>query len=278
MKIGLYYEYGKTKEIGTGHKYRAIELTKELNRKGHKVEHTNEDVVMTHWDMLIIDHIDSKKDMIARAKNAKIKTVLIDGDASDVEDVDLSISAFFNPRSQYKGVKYMIFPTDISWSHYNPYNKNTSVFVAMGGFDYNNYTQAILDILNELQINAVVAHSINHPDFRQTYKRVAIYDGDNYYDVMNECKMAITNGGLSLFMCLKYGMPTIAVPQYDHQQRNIDGIDMCCVPAKMDIPDLKEKIQYLWGNEYYRQSLSVLSQYFVDGKATKRVCELINGI
>lgn len=278
MKIGIYYEYGKTKEIGTGHKYRAMELTKELTRRGHKVEHTNEDVVMTHWDMLIIDHILPKKDMIERAKKCNMKTVLVDGDREDAKNVDLSVSAFFNPQAQYRGAKYMIFPNKILWSRYNPYNKNTAVFVAMGGFDFNNHASKVLDILDELGINAIVAKSINHPDFKQTYKRTVMYEGDDYYEVMNECKMAITNGGLSLFMCLKYGLPSIAIPQYEHQQWNINGIDICCVPSTPDPIELRDKIQQLWGNEYYRQSLSLLAQHFVDGKATQRVCDLINGL
>ena len=116
MKVNFFYESGEIDEIGTGHKYRSIEIANELKKRGHDTVFLSDE----RSDVLIIDHMDSKIDLIKEAKKNKIKVVLIDGNEKDIDYVDLSISAFKNTRSQYRGIDYMVFPCD-SYSVWNKY-------------------------------------------------------------------------------------------------------------------------------------------------------------
>ena len=131
MRIAIYYEYGKKREIGTGHKYRAEAIAKELKKRGHKVELTTDDIVKSGWDVLIIDHIHNKKSIIDRAKSCNIRVILIDGVEENVKEVDLSISAFYNTSAENKGIKYIAFPVASEWNKHNLETKNKCVFVSM---------------------------------------------------------------------------------------------------------------------------------------------------
>ena len=280
MKIAFFYECGKIDEIGTGHKYRSREIGKTLEKNGHDIEYIDQkNVAMNkNWDVLVIDHMTSQAEIIQKAKRSGTKVVLIDGSLDDVDMVDLSISSFVNPKAQYRGIKYTVFPACREWVKYRPYMSSKTIFIGVGGFDAGNIAEFILNILDEMSINAIVAKSINHRDFREDFSRVEMFDEENYYDAMHECAIGITNGGLTLFQALHYGLPSIAIPQYKHQQINIDYVQHCCLPSKRDKKDIMNKIEWLMGNEYYRKSLSMLAMHHVDGKGTKRICSLIEGL
>jgi spore coat polysaccharide biosynthesis predicted glycosyltransferase SpsG len=276
MKIAFFYECGKTSE----HKYRSLEVGKRLQRNGHDVEYTEDDIVLTTWDVLIIDHVESKKDMIMRAKQSGTKIVLIDGHPDDVGFVDLSISAFLNDKAQYRGVKYIVIPEHTSWvwNRYRPYTKSRTVFVSTGSFDESNLTEFILRVLDELKINAIVTKSTNHSNFRDMFSRIEIFDEENYYNAMHECVIGITDGGLTFMQVLHYGLPTVAIAQNKNQQKNIDYLQHCCLPSERSKDDLVTKIGWIIDNEYHRKSLSMLASHFVDGKGSARVCKLIEDL
>jgi spore coat polysaccharide biosynthesis predicted glycosyltransferase SpsG len=276
MKIAFFYECGKTSE----HKYRSLEVGKRLQRNGHDVEYTEDDIVLTEWDMLVIDHVKSKKDMIMRAKQSGAKVVLIDGHPDDIELVDLSISAFLNDKAQYRGVKYIVVPehTSWAWNRYRPYTKSKIVFVSTGSFDESNLTEFILRVLDELKINAIVTKSTNHSNFRDMFSRVEIFDEENYYNAMHECVIGIADGGLTFMQALHYGLPTVAIAQNKNQQKNVDYLQHCCLPSERNKDDLVTKIGWIIDNEYHRKSLSMLASHFVDGKGAARVCKLIEDL
>jgi len=279
VKITFFYESGAMPEVGTGHKYRCQEIAKVLKKNGHSTEFMQNDVLAKGRDVLVIDHIKSQESLIHRAKHAGMKVALIDGHPDDVGLVDLSVSAFTNPKAKYKGIKYTAFPAlNQHWDKYKPDTKSRTIFIGMGGFDYQNIAEFVLGILDELKLNAVVAKSVNHPNFKESFSRVEIFDEDNYYNAMRECVVAITNGGLTLFQALYYGMPSLPIAQYPHQEKNIKHVSHCCTPMKLDAEDIKEKIGRVMDNEYYRKSVSLSAQHFVDGKGAHRICSLIENI
>lgn len=278
MHIVLYNEYGPKYEIGMGHKYRCMELGRELKRRGHKVSNVEDGILMADNDVLVIDHMYSQKDLIQRAKSAGMKVVLIDGAEEDVGLTDISISAFINQKATYKGIKYIAFPTSLSWDKYRPYNKSNSVFVGFGGFDANNYAEMAIRVLKNFGLNAVVAKSINHPNFKDLQSNVEMFEEEDYYTAMRECIIGIVNGGLTLFQALYYGLPCVAIPQYEHQKENIGSVSICCMPAEPNEEDLQLKIKWLMDSEYLREHTSRLAQHFVDGKGVVRICNLIEGL
>ena len=276
MKITFYYEYGFKKEIGTGHKYRVKQVGKELEKRGHSVEYTTENVVVNSWDVLVIDHMDEKSSMIARAKRNNMKVVLIDGVEDDIPNTDISISMFANPSAKYTGLDYAVFPDAPEWANHNVDIHRNTIFVGMGGYDANNYAYLVAEALGLFKINVIVTKSINHvKNISDVNKRAIFFDEENYYDAMYECDIAITNGGLTLFQSLHYGLPTIAIPQYEHQKLHIAGAKDLCIQAEPDIIDIQQKVNTLLNDEYKRRDVSIRSMNTVDGNGAKRIADLI---
>lgn len=276
MKIAFFYEHGQIKEIGTGHKYRSGFIARELRRRGHTTWMLEDNPSYDDADLVVIDHMFSQKNIIDEIKSKNKKVVLIDGAVEDTELVDLSISPFYNTKSQYRGINYIAIPS--AWEKYRTYNKSNSVFISMGGFDANNYAEMIIKVLKEYNLNAVVAKSINHPDFSKVYSNAVMFEEEDLYTAMRECTIGIVNGGLTLFQSLHYGLPCVAVPQYAHQRNNIEYVQHCCSLAEPNEEDLKLKIKWFIDSEYFRESISKLAQHSVDGKGIQRICALIEKI
>lgn len=279
MKISFFFDFGPVKEIGTGHKYRTKVISEELVRRQHKTDIISDGTITNDINVLIIDHIKSQKNLILQAKSANIKIVLIDGAAEDVPLVDLSISAFINDAATYKGEKYICIPTnDTYWDKYSVSKKSNNIFVAMGGYDYNNYAELIIKSFQDSEYNLIIAKSINHPNYKEKYPRVEMFEEEDYYTAMRECVMGIVNGGLTLLQCLYFGLPCIAIAQYEHQKDNINAVQHCCLPTEPNETDIKLKAEWFLSNEYYRNDTSRISRHFVDGKGAKRICDLIEGL
>lgn len=276
MHVALFCEYGEKPEIGMGHLYRLKEISRQLEIKGHIISWVSESEIHPNANVLIIDHVHSQKDLITEAKTNGVKVVLIDGAEEDIELVDTSISAIYNPLAQYKGAEYFAIPKPSHNESYKLDNKSKTVFVAMGGYDANNLAYRIVRILEEMGLPAIVAKSINHTDFKSMFKNVEIFSEDNYYNAMHECLIGITNGGLTLVQALCYGLPTIAIPQYEHQANNIRMFPEGCI--KSDIGSVKKHVEMLVTNSYKRESLSRFARNYVDGRGSARICSIIEGL
>ena len=275
MHIAFWYQYGKIDNIGTGHKYRAHMVGDILKARGHKVTYIEDNVISSGPDVLVIDHMEPPSDIAKRAKSLGLKVVAIDG----IEPLaDVSISAFLNDAADYKGPKYIAFPVFPHTSKYNVGKKSRTVFVGMGGFDKNNYADLVLRVLDKMGLLAIVAKSINHENLRDKYSNVEVFEEDNYYDAMHECFMAITNGGLTFFQALHYGMPTVALAQYDHQRDNILAVSGRCLFSEPNAKSLQNCIGEIVESEYLRKSLSVFAQNTVDGKGAERICQVLESL
>lgn len=279
MYVAFYYEYGEIPEVGTGHYWRSQAISSELIRRGHRVTHISESSKLTDdVDILVIDHVHSQADLIELAHSMQIKTVLIDGQPEDADLTNTSISAFYNPKAQHRGIEHIAFTKCQNWIRYKPSTKSRTVFVGMGGFDACMHAELVLNVLDRMGVNAIVAKSINHPNFKERYSRVEIFNEENYYNAFSECVMAITNGGLTLFQALHYGLPCLALAQYEHQKNNISQVAHCCIPIEPDEGIIETRVGELLNNEYQRQSLSLMAQHHVDGKGIDRICKIIEDL
>lgn len=270
MKLMFFCEHGEIIEIGTGHKYRTQALAGELRLRGHQIVDNLEDC-----EVLVIDHLMSQTERILEAKARGVKVVLIDGTESDARLADLTISAFFNKAASYAGLDYMAFPVRFDVEPYDPEIKSDWVFVGMGGFDAGNLAEAAIQTIRWSGMRALVAKSINHPDWSEKYRHVTMFEGSDYYDALSQCVAGITAGGLTLFQALQFGLPCVAIPQYEHQAENISNVDWCCIPATTK--DLVPKFSQLL-NKSKREQLSSAARFSVDGKAIRRICDLIEGL
>jgi len=277
VRVAFYYECGEIREVGTGHRYRSREIGSVLEQNNHIVEYIENDNRLPNVDILVVDHINSCHDIITNAKACGIKVVLIDGHQDDVSLVDVSVSAVVNTKAQYYGIDYLVFPTTELQDRYE-YKGNNTVFVGMGGFDANNIVELVLPILNDMGYSTIVAKSINHDNIIDKFNNVEVFKDKDFFNAMRRCDMAITNGGLTFFQSLYYGLPTIGIPQYEHQKDNIDSVGECCITAKQSANDIAEKITLMGNDKKYMQSLSSLSSNLIDGNGVNRICDIIGGL
>lgn len=272
MNIVLFCEHGEKFEIGTGHLYRLMSIEKNLCARGHNVLWHNSNIGWENVDILVIDHMYSQSSLILNAKSYGVNVLLIDGAESDVDKADVSISAVLNKKATHKGHEYFAIPSPPN-TLYNIETNSKTVFVSMGGFDANNIAYSIMRILEDMGVRAIVSRSINHSNFKMMFKNVEVYDGSDYYDAMHECIIGITNGGLTMVQSLCYGLPTIAIPQYDHQSINIDMFDNACISGS--VKDLRKDVSSLMSSQYTRECMSRASTGCVDGLGVMRVCNII---
>lgn len=275
MKVAFYSERTQIPEIGTGHYWRSKAVSGELVNRGHDIFFIDDNVETIGADILVIDHINSKKYLIDKAKTEGTKVILVDGDAIDIPFVDASVSAFLNFSATNTGIKYIAFPKPEDDDKYNPNINSNSIFVAMGGFDANNLAELVIPIVIDAGFDVLVAKSDNHPDFSMIYERVKMYEHENYYDAMKQCVAAITGAGLTLFQVLSFGMPTLAVPQYRHQIWNIDAVASCCVSVSLSREGLENKFRYLMESKERRKRLSILARQTIDGNGINRIADII---
>lgn len=276
MHVSLFCEHGERREIGTGHLYRLKEISRELSSRGHITTWVHNRECHPQAEVLVVDHIHSQRGLILKAKAAGIKVVLIDGAEEDVELVDASISAIYNSLAQYKGAKYFAIPRPSYSETYRLDTKAKTVFVAMGGFDANNIAYKVVRILESMGVPAIVARSINHSDFRMFFNNVEVLTGDDYYNAMQDCVIGITNGGHTLMQAMCYGLPTIAIPQYEHQLTNIKMFPEGCVES--DTLRLKSHVEELLESSYRRESLSRFAKNYIDGRGSARICSIIEDL
>jgi len=275
MYIAFWYECGEIEKIGMGHRYRSMAIAKELEERGHKtICIENSMVIPKGPDVIVIDHISPALNVAAIAKSKGIKkAVVIDGQDSDA---DVHISAFCNYKAEYKGKEYISFPTHKCTTRYDINTKSKCVFVSVGGYDKNNHARKILEYLEHKELDAIVAKSINHVGLEEEFPRATMFAEDNYYKAMAKCVISITNGGLSMFQSLFYGMPTIAIHQYSHQGTNIQASKRFCLWSNIGM--VSNDIDKLVASYKDRESLSEAAQKFVDGKGIERICDIIETI
>lgn len=272
MRVSFWYEYGRIYNIGTGHKYRSRLLGGILEKRGHKIKYIEDDVIMKGEDVIVLDHMDPPEDVVNRSRKACNTLVVIDGVC---DEADISISAFQNKNADYQGIDYIAFAVYPHTTKYDSRKKSKDIFVGMGGYDANEYAERVANILKDIGLNAIIAKSINHDDISERLTNVCMFEEDNYYDTMHECLAAITNGGLTMFQALHYGMPVVAVPQYNHQKTNIDAVSGYCIASGTDDASIKDNINMVVHDEYRREWMSRFAQYYVDGKGAERVCNII---
>lgn len=275
MKIGFFCDRGEIPEIGTGHFYRSKWTSESMQRRGHEIINIMPGCYLpNNLDALVIDDLRSQRKLADEAKSNGTKVVLIDGIEEDVMIADLTISSCFNPASQYKGVEYMSF-LPRGHREYVP-SIHASVFVSMGGYDANNIAYTVIDVLKDMGIDAVVTKSINHGDLAAP--GIDVYVGEDYYEPMERCKIGIVNGGLTMFQALHYGLPSLVVPQYDHQLEYVEMVKNGCIVVKHTKDDIQKNINKLLHDADLRRTLSETAQSLVDGRAIERTCDLIEGI
>lgn len=275
-RIHFYCESTQISELGTGHYWRSKAISEELSSRGHNASLGVD--VPNDIDVLVVDHIYTQRDIILSAKKQGCRVVLIDGHGDDVGIVDESVSGFYNLKSNRLGIDYVAFPKALPEDRYDVLTSSETVFVAMGGYDACSLAELVLPAIYSAGLKALVAKSNNHVGIADRFTDTEVFRGKNYYKAMGRCLFAITAGGLSMFQALHYGMPTIVIPQYEHQLRNIYPVINSCIMSTRVISDIGNHIKHLCESPSSRSTISASAQQQVDGRGVDRIANIIETV
>jgi spore coat polysaccharide biosynthesis predicted glycosyltransferase SpsG len=170
------------------------------------------------------------------------------------------------------------------------------VFVSFGGYDHrglNHYLlQMIPKIVGPLRYDFAVGElgvgDINHlTACAQSVSRAANVEVNihhrpvHYSRLLCESDLAVVSGGLTAFACAQAGIPSIAVPQYEHQLTNISNLaEIGCLrlgsrEMRLD-PNLLHNLVTELGNDYKaRRQMNAAGRHAIDGKGLARTTQLI---
>ena len=94
--------------------------------------------------------------------------------------------------------------------------------------------------------------------------------------------MAISSGGLSIFEFAAYGVPTIGLPQYQHQLRTIENLQNAGISIlgtdgmNLSSTKISSALKYLIQDHVVRKQMAEKSRKCIDGNGIERIIELLN--
>ena len=132
------------------------------------------------------------------------------------------------------------------WIRYKSGTKSKTVFVSTDKADD---TNILLSILDRMKVGAIVAKHTGHPDFKAQYKRIEMFEENNYFDAFVECVIGIMDIGSILSNAMYYGLPCLVLT-------SDDKFSHCCVPIELNEGIIETRVSWLMANEYQRECIS----------------------
>ena len=238
--------------IGMGHIYRMLELADMFYAKPtfyydkHKTEknafgkttyelypYNNEEELIGfirdgHYDIVINDIQNTEREYIIRLRGLADhpKIVNFEDLGSGAAESDLVINALYDKgimgESLFSGEDYYIVPK--SFALFRPICiKETvrRVFVCFGGADPRNYTESIIEYIQNKDIGDIEfcivlgrAKSNHRELLKYNSDRIhVLYDVKSIPALMSQCDVAITSRGRTCFELAYLGIPTLSVAQ-----------------------------------------------------------------
>lgn len=257
--------------------------------------------------LLITDFLDTDNQYISEIKKITgLKVISIDNNTKLKRiDSDILINANVLDEEEMKvigstryflGPKYMILRKEFEEARKEKEGKKIkdtvkSVFVMFGGTDPRGFTlkvaNALRNIHDEVHINLIMgpafsySNKLNKVLSKTNRKFDYMINPKNLIEIMKNADMAITATGITLYELATFGIPSIVIPQAEHQEDIAKAFEKsgACINIGKS-PDNKliyESTIMLMENKLLRKQLSKNAKVLVDGKGAKRVIRLIKG-
>lgn len=245
----------------------------------------------------IFDRIKTNKTFILKLQRNKLKTVLIDDKGSGLDEADLSICPIFFHRPLkkkiYKGFKYIFF-SELKRRKVLVRQKVTLITLVFGGYDkrklFNFFYKNIKKLGSCYSFNLIFGFEKDKFDKKiilslsQSKNINLFFRPRNYSDIIQDSDIGIVSGGLTLIEFLSVGIPTIALPQYNHQYITIKKLQQLrCTTLgskdyKLDWNYFEKKFFKVLNNYNLRKKMSINAKKIIDSKGKERVSKLISKI
>jgi spore coat polysaccharide biosynthesis predicted glycosyltransferase SpsG len=305
-KILIRCDAAELAEVGTGHLYRSITISKFLKKK-FKLKKKDILFIIKNYDeykiagkilqsnninfysikkkipnyskqefdiinkfssnLIIIDRWGSitKKFAIDLKKKNK-KVILIDDGSMYRALADLSINPLKTSvkkvKNSYVGHCYNILPAIEHKFNKSKTVKKDTIFLTFGGFDTNNLVKKTLNHLSQKKINYTYFVNQKYKKLVGKSLNVSFFKSQNHYKNLLKAEIIITAGGLSMFDAIYFNKKTVIIPQYEHQNENINILS-------------KKKVIYKMNYKNFNKINSILS-FFENKEIKKKQKQIIN--
>ncbi len=232
--------------------------------------------------VLIIDRWSkTNKRTIFKLKNYFDKIISID-DKSNHNYFDLKINSLIKKNSS--SFKNLILP---SYNYKNflykkfKFRKNIrNIFINLGGWDKNDYTKLILDLIKKLDLRLNLYLSSNFKKSKKTnFNKIKIiyFPKKQFYKKLNNSDLSIVSSGLVMFDSLFFKTPVIAVPQDRDQYFNAKRVNNLNANLIIKTDNIEKSFIYnfnnLYKNNILRKKLIKNSEKVINIKNMEKILE-----
>ncbi|MDG2107483.1 MAG: glycosyltransferase [Woeseiaceae bacterium] len=246
--------------------------------------------------LIFMDRLSTSSKLIKGITSAGKKVVTFDDYGSGRACADLAISAIFDDVCKsdnlVRGYRYLV----LSKSSYSPLPVSqyiNKIVATFGGYDSRSLCQFFLENSEIVPTTCsvdIILGSCDENILRSYYKyiesnrlqgrfKIHIFP-DNYHEIIANADLAITSGGLSIFEFSAYGVPSIGLPQYEHQLRTIENLRDAGISLvgsdgmNLSQHKLKDCLEYM--NDFtLRNRMAMCAREKIDGLGTDRIISLL---
>lgn len=257
-------------------------------------------------DGAIIDQLATNKETIEGLKSKGTKTVTFDDRGSGIWYCDMCVCSLYEPRSArpkwsktklLSGFRYLLLGDDFQNNKIKKkfISKEVKrILITQGGTDTYGLTPYLVRSLSQItniKIDVLTGLAFAHAD--ELKNAIATSSGnflvhknyDEFIKILNNCDLAISAGGLTLFEILCWGIPTIAITAEPREKEILTKLPKGAIINFGYVGDKnrnsKTSSKIIWqvlsliSNHKLRKKLSLQSQKKFKGSGVKIVCDEI---
>lgn len=162
-----------------------------------------------------------------------------------------------------------------------------NILITVGGADPNNITGKILSYINNLdyKFHVVIGPSFNNINklikYEEENKNIKLHVNANMYQLMQNCDLAISACGSTLYELCSLGIPTIGVIIADNQieignkLHNMNIINNLGWYEHVDKEKFSYELNKLIHHMNIRKKMSNLGRRLIDGKGVARAADIL---
>lgn len=256
-------------------------------------------------NLLVIDRLSTESKWMAELKSRIKYVVSMDDVGKGAYLADAVINAILHDmpigESRYIGYDYLFLKDPNTSTKKEVPEKVNRIVASFGGYDSRNLMKFFLDnlfnhdaliennVLVELLVGSESRKKID--SWKDQAKRVSIkYDCNinlevrpaNFLERLANADLAILSGGLTIFDAVSLGVPSIALPQYDHQLKTIENLTKKMVVKSgshginLDEIYFSKIFNEIISSKELRTLLKKVGPTLIDGKGSERVTKILS--
>lgn len=240
-------------------------------------------------DLVVFDKLDNFRHELAFAKTYARVVTFDDGSQGAKKYSDCKIDGIYpQPDSELGGFKYLVLPKPTKPA---PAKKLRQIFVSFGGFDAKQLVLKVLPCLLEgidgWQVVCFCGHEYRgHKELIRLQKKYPttlklFIEGTNFEHELRQSELAVISGGLTLFQALQYGVASLVISQYPHQQWNAKRLEKLGAAkflfdgARFTKKKLIHEVNHFLNSSEMRKKMGSVGKKTIDGKGIDRVSKAL---